>query len=288
MKNFIRHFLLLAIPLAMLIGCTRQAPHELQAVERPIQFLTIDAIAGSDSVLAPNSTLLVGETHGTWEAPIAVATLLRDAVNAGNNVVLCVELPHTEQSAIDRFLASDGETTATKDLLQPAFWSGQDGRSSVGMFAMLELVRSLRSQGNEICVRAIDAEWAKNANHRDRTMAESILEARKEIPNAILICLTGSVHNKTAKGAPWDAEYVPMGWTVSQAIPNLVSLNMTSAGGHAWQITDKGTGKTAKIGEDRGNDPFIQIHDTPKSGCDGIFYIGPITAAKPALIRPGE
>jgi len=285
----IRHFLLSIIALAMFAtGCAPQTPYDLQKIENPIQFLTENAIAGGDSVLVPNATLLIGETHGTWEAPIAVASLLRDALDGGNNAVLCVELPPTEQPAIDRFLDSDGKTTAIRNLLQPAFWSGQDGRSSVGMFAMLELARDLRSKGNDIYVRAIDGEWTENANHRDRTMAENILGVRKQFPNAILICLAGNVHTKTTKGAPCDEQYVPMGWTVSQAIPNLVSLKVIFAGGHAWQVTDQGTGKTTMNGEDRGDDPFILIHDAPNSGCDGVFYVGAVTAAKPAFANAGE
>ena len=44
-------------------------------VDSPIQYLSDKKIQGTDSVLVPGATLLIGEVHGTWETPILVATL---------------------------------------------------------------------------------------------------------------------------------------------------------------------------------------------------------------------
>tara|TARA_R110002111_G_C5995463_1_gene372466 strand:- start:2553 stop:3452 length:900 start_codon:yes stop_codon:yes gene_type:complete len=290
-----RSFLLLlsAVVVAILIvGYRRTVSLERQPIDRPIQFLKDDAIKGSDAMLENGATLLIGEIHGTWEIPIAVASLVRQALATGNEVILCVEIPTTEQESIDRFLNSDGEDRAVDDLLDTPFWVGQDGRASVGMFAMLELVRRLRSSGHEVHVHAIDLDWTRqpaeaSAYYRDQAMAENLLQVRKDSPAAILITLAGNVHTRTAKGAPWDDQYTPMGWFVSQSLPDLVSFNIQIAGGDAWVMTEQGEGERALSGKNQGDDPFLLIDDTREIGYDGVFYIGRISAAKPVFTRVG-
>jgi hypothetical protein len=66
---------------------------ERQSIDQPIEFIAGDGIKGSDLVLKPGATLLIGETHGTWETPIAVASLIRLAVAKGDEAVLCIEVP---------------------------------------------------------------------------------------------------------------------------------------------------------------------------------------------------
>ena len=286
-----RNFLLLAASVVVLIliaGYRPAVPLKRQPIDKPIRFLADNAIKGSDVTLKPGVTLLIGEIHGTWEIPIAVASLVRQALNTENEAILCVEVPETEQASIDRFLISDGKDRAINDLLRTPFWVGQDGRSSVGMFAMLELIRRLRSSGHQVHVQAIDFDWARkprdaSAYYRDQAMAENLLQARKKSPEAILIALAGNVHTKTAKGTSWDEEYLPMGWFVSQSLPNLSSFNIQIAGGDAWVMTEQGAGKTSMNGRDQGDDPFLRINDTHETGYNGVFYIGRVSAAHPVL-----
>lgn len=118
-------------------------------VDRPIQYLSDKKIQGTDSVLVTGATLLIGEVHGTWETPILVATLVRQAVVEDTETILCIEVSSSEQASLDRFLSSDGGTEAKRTLLKQPHWTNQDGRASVGMFALLELMRRLRSEGKK-------------------------------------------------------------------------------------------------------------------------------------------
>ena len=273
----------------------------IQLVDKPIQFLDDKKIQGTDSIIVPGATLLIGEVHGTWETPILVATLVRQAVRHDVEVFLCVELSSSEQTSIDQFLSSDGGDTAKKALLKNPHWTNQDGRASVGMFAMLELMRRLRSDGKRIQVIAMDANWTipdediaslppekikkleELANGRDHEMAKSIIQAREKSAKAIVIAYAGNVHAKVTQGAAWDPKYVPMGWYVSQKVKNLISLDAEVAGGQAWVITERGTGPTNFSGKDRGPLPFVKLLESADSGYHGMLYVGRITAAKPVV-----
>lgn len=290
-----RYFLLLlpAVVVAILIARFRHTVSlERQPIEKPIQFLHKDAIKGGDDTVKSGATLLIGEIHGTWEIPIAVASLVRQAVTADNEVILCVEVSAAEQESFNRFLNSDGSDRAIEALLDTPFWIGQDGRASVGMFAMLELVRRLHSSGHKVHVHAIDVDLngqpgEQSAYYRDQTMAENLLRVRKGSPKAILIALAGNIHTKTVKGAPWDDNYLPMGWFVSQAIPDTSSFNIQIAGGSAWVMTEQGAGERTFRGKEQGDDPFLLINKTLEIGYDGVFYIGRISAAKPVFTVTG-
>ncbi len=279
---------------------------EKPIVDKPVEFVAADLIRGTDLVLKPAATILIGEIHGTWETPVLVASIVQQAVTKHIDTILCIEVPSSEQAAIDRFLNSDGGKRAISSLLSHPHWSNEDGRASVGMFAMLELLRRLRKDGGKIQVVAMDLDLEapkgdpaslspdelkrleKLAAGRDREMAKSVIRAREASPKAIVIAYAGNVHTKVIKGAPWDPEYIPMGWYVSQRVANVVSLNTETADGQAWVITDRGVGATAMKGKDRGKDPFVEMFDKAESGYHGRLYVGRITAAKPAVAKSGE
>jgi hypothetical protein len=288
------------------LGCRTIRAEEKPLVDKPVEFVAADSIQGTDLVLKPAATILIGEIHGTWETPILVASLVRKAVTEHAETILCIEVSSSEQASIDRFLNSDGGERATDSLLSHPHWSSQDGRASVGMFAMLELLRRLRSDGKKFQVVAMDLDLEapkgdpasvspdelkrleKLAAGRDREMARFVIRAREASPQAIVIAYTGNVHTKVIKGAPWDAAYIPMGWYVSQKVANLVSLNAETAGGQAWVITDRGIGATAMTGQDRGKVPFVEKFENAESGYHGRLYVGRITAARPAVAKSGE
>ncbi len=113
----------------LLVAATgeRTGAHERQPIDKPIQFVTEGIIKGSESLLKPGATVLVGEIHGTWETPLVVATLMRRALTKSELGILCLELPVSEQASLDRFLNSDGGDQAIADLLKPPFWACQRG-----------------------------------------------------------------------------------------------------------------------------------------------------------------
>lgn len=290
-----------------LSGCKRTTGPTSQIIERPIDFLAEEAIEGADLVIRAGGTILIGEIHGTWEIPIVVASLVRLASDKGLETVLCIELSGSEQSQINDFVSSDGGPAAVHALLSGPHWNNPHGLASVGMFAMLELIRTLHAGGESVRVIAMDLdEWFPQgellllsteelskelALRRDSHMAQSVIQARKESPDALFIVFAGNVHTNVNKGAPWDDTfdtYVPMGHLMIQKIPDLVSLNVETAGRETWSTTDQSSGPTMRYGKDCGDRPFIEMNVNADSGYHGRLYVGPVTAAKPAVVNSGE
>ncbi|MEZ6034701.1 MAG: hypothetical protein R3C17_16525 [Planctomycetaceae bacterium] len=287
------------------LDCVQIYAQQTPPADKPIQFIDQNEFQGTDLILEPGATILIGEIHGTWETPILVASLVRQAVIKDTETILCVELSSSEQASIERFLNSDGGETAIDSLLRSPHWNSQDGRASIGMFGMLELLRRLRNDGKQIRVVAMDSSWEapsgdiaslppeelkklkELANGRDREMAESVIQARARAPKAIVIAFAGNVHAKVVRGAPWDPKYIPMGWYVSQKVKNLVSLNAETSGGQAWVMTDRGIGPTNFKGDDNGSSPFVKLLDNAETGYHGTLYVGRISAARPAKAKSG-
>ncbi|MEM7146840.1 MAG: hypothetical protein AAF591_17040 [Verrucomicrobiota bacterium] len=277
-------------------GCDRAGAPVRRDIERSIEFVAADDIGGAELILKRGATVLIGELHGTWEIPLVVASLARMAMHDGLTTVVCVELAASEQSSLDAFLNSDGGADATDALFRGPHWQHQDGRASVGMFGMLELMRRLRAGGGDIRVVAMDASllsagegegMAELANQRDREMGRNVIRARKDFPDALILALAGNVHANIKKGAPWDEGYAPMGWHVHEALPQVIGLNIETAGGESWGTRAEGTGVSSVRGEDRGDHPFVEMHVNADTGYHGRLYVGRITAAKPVLVIDG-
>ncbi len=274
--------------------------------DKPIDFLDCQKIQGSESIIVPGATILIGEIHGTWETPIVVATLARQALNAGAETILCVEVSASDQASLDRFLDSDGGADSKSALLKQSHWMNQDGRASIGMYAMFELLRRLRSEEKRVQVVAIDCDWnvpeenlaslspeklrqlEELAKTRDAEMAKAVIQTRAKSDKAVVIAYTGNVHTRVIKGTAWDPDYLPMGWYVSQQVKNLVSLDVDHANGQAWVSTEKGSGPTRFSGKDQGATPFVTLFENASSGYHGKLYVGRITAAEPAGGKKGR
>jgi hypothetical protein len=225
--------------------------------------------------------LLVGEMHGTEESPAFVARLLCERGAAPT--VLGLELPASEQPALDAFLASDGGALAIRALVAGAHWqrADQDGRSSLAMLALVETARRARLQGRALDVVAFDVEPPGGAD-RDQRMAQNLLAARAAHPGAALIVLTGNIHASTVKGTRWDPDLVPMGAHLRSAGAPVRGIDVRHAGGTAWVcMMDGGCGPAELEGSGRGATPFVEaITDRP--GFDAIYYVGALTASPPA------
>lgn len=148
--------------------------------------------------------LLVGEVHGTNEAPTLIGDLACASATSGSPVVVALEIPIEEQTSLDNFLASKGSDADQAALLASQFWTRQppqDGRSSA---AMLKLLRTLRAEGARINVLAVDDGIHGSS---DAGMATRIRAAHSEGTN--VIALLGNVHTSHEKGQRSMPEYEP-------------------------------------------------------------------------------
>jgi len=247
-------------------------------------------VPGATQVVRPGTVVLLGELHGTAEAPRATGDLACHAVRTGAPVVVGLELPRAEQARLDAFLASGGGAEARAALLGGEFWRRdyQDGRTSRAMAELVERLRALRAAGGDVDVLAIDEPAAED---RDEAMAAALAAAIADArPEAIVIVLTGNLHNRLTRGNPWNPSYQPMGLVLSRRLPDaeIVSLELAHAGGTAWFCAGGGGCGEQRVGGSAtaSETGIVLLPPEEREGTTGRYRIGPITASPPAVAEP--
>lgn len=245
------------------------------------------AIPGSEALLERGAIVLLGEVHGTNEAPAAVGDLVCLAAEAGLDVSVGLEIPVSESAPLERYLASDGGAESRRALLARPFWAReyQDGRSSR---AMLDLVERLRRAEPRPRVLAIDDPGAPDG--RDAAMAAALSRAAEAVPGGLVVALTGNLHNRLAVGTGWDPEYRPMGLRLAEMRPaRVISLQLAHAGGSAWVCTGSRAADCGVITLGGRSEQRAAAAIEPAEGVDaarGELFLGRVTASHPARETP--
>lgn len=224
------------------------------------------------------SLLLVGEVHGTNEAPALVSDLACASAKSGNAMIVALEVPIEEQARLDRFLTSDGADADQAALLNSRFWTRQpqDGRSSAAMLKLLHRLRTLRAEGARISVLAVDDGMAGS---RDAGMARRIWAAHNG--GTPVIALLGNVHASREKGRQGMPDYEPAGYLLSDRNPH--SVYVRGPAGTAWVCVPE-CGVTSIpnnrfVGDRKGYLPANGVIP----GYDGLYAPTSSTASPPAV-----
>lgn len=243
-------------------------------------------------LLEPGTVLLVGEMHGTEEAPAFVRSVACRALAEDLPVTVGLEIDRADDATFQEYLRSDGSAAARERLLAAPFWhrASQDGRSSR---AMLELVDDLRELAASGKLRAILIDRPHPGAERDRAMAERVAEAVTERPGDLVVVLTGNIHNRLTKGMPWNDELEPMGYRLRRLLPEarLVSLDMAYPGGTAWVCFGAECGVQEIEGSPAAEGRTgIELLEDAGGGepYSGRYFTGPLTASRPAVAQAGS
>jgi len=256
-------------------------------------------IEGLDALLQPGAVLVFGDPFGTNEVPAFLEVAACHAAQAGHGILLALEIPAPEQPLLDAFLVSGGTPADRAALLGGRFWNRpyQDGRSSRAVYELVDRVRALRSQAPARVV-GID-QPALQGSERDAFMAGKVLQAREQAPGSVTFVLTGNAHARTVKGAPWDAEFLPLGWHLEKAVgKRLLSLDASFSRGQAWvcNLLPEPVCGPREMPRPRHTlgtlwRNAVMAGDVPRverfgartgEGFDGIFFVGAISASGPA------
>lgn len=90
--------------------------------------------------------IIVGEMHGTTEAPAIFADLICWAREVKRPIIVGIEL--RDQPALDIFFMGSGnDGPRIRELLSAEEWKGRDGRTSTAMLTLLERLRVLKGVG---------------------------------------------------------------------------------------------------------------------------------------------
>lgn len=246
---------------------------------------------GLGPLLTEGRIVLLGEIHGSEEAPALVAAAACAAAERGLEVVVALEIPLEEEERVVRFLASAGGADAREQLLAGDFWRRpyQDGRSSEAMLSLLEDLRRSSSSTGRVSVALLDsARTFAGGQERDDLLGERMASAVASAPaGSLVLALVGNVHSRATPGVPWDAAYRPAGVAVAQRWPaRTLSLLLTNPPGEAWTCSG-GEPESCHArplgGRSDGEPGHVELFAAPREGHHGSFHLPALTASAPAV-----
>ncbi|MET0401532.1 MAG: hypothetical protein ABW123_03975 [Cystobacter sp.] len=302
---------------AVLVGNSQQGSRDMvmewkmfRALAPGLASVARKSSDSSDVVVAPDATLecgvpilglgklaraghvvLLGELHGTRQVPHFVAQSACQVVTQGLPVTVGVEMPDGNQARLEAFIASQGAEEDWAKLMESPFWRSPypDGRNSEGVVSLLEALRRLRAQGQDVRVFAYDHPPLEG-EAREEAMARRVLEVAAASPRRVLLVVSGNLHPRQVKGLPWNGDYQPMGLRVARERRGVYSLDIAYKSGTAWicalgaeQKLECGVRPTK--GRDHGDRYFVQLFDARDAqGYQGLFYVGAVSASPPAVV----
>lgn len=210
-------------------------------------------------LIEPGALVLIGETHGTREFPQVVGRLVELAVDRGLPVLVGLEVPLSEQPAVDAFLADAGIGPGDVDALTASyFWrrppEHDDGRAGEGLIDLFTTAREAARRG-VVRVFAFDQPWGELGTiatpemaamlnmPRDQVMAETAIAAidgwTASHGPAFTVLLAGNMHTRIVRFPEVTEPH--LGELLIERFPHLVTLDGHWAGGRFRAMTsDRG------------------------------------------------
>ncbi|NBB63291.1 hypothetical protein GVN18_28900 [Pseudomonas sp. ODNR1LW] len=241
----------------------------------------------------PERVIVVGELHGTEEAPAAFAQMVCAASERGP-VVVALEMGEAMQPVLDRLLIAEDAPSAKAALKGSPMANPRihdDGRSSEAMFAMLDTVRQLKSAGRDISFHAFQPTTRLstprlNQSWSELAMAQNIAEAVSKRPDARILVLVGGFHARKTIYSRWADIGLP-------AIAHLpasetLTLKIAQQGGAHWGCSVDSCGIQPSMVSDDPAPRGIRLEQTDDGAYDGVLALGPWTASPPMDVTSGR
>lgn len=227
--------------------------------------------------------VVVGEMHGTTEAPAAFADMVCAARDKGP-VTVALEFSEGMQPMLDAFMAAESDEAARAILA--AYPHGpfvyHDGRGSVAMLGLLLRLRAMQRETPSLKVVAFAPDSPRvqgfNQSYSELDMGHRLATAARKAPDSRMLVLVGNIHaqRKTIES-----------YNLTPAVVHLpsaevVSLYVVPQGGTSWNCRGDGCGPA----------PLPETYDAAARGViiqpygsgafDGVLALGPTTASEPA------
>lgn len=224
--------------------------------------------------------VILGEWHGTREAPALIEQLAEDAIAERLSVRVLLEQPATLNAAYSRMTGQAHDRTLLCDAAAEYFARSRDGRATVALAELALALGHLSAQGSPVAVSAMDvtqetpfAAGTPPLTWRRDHMARMIASVAPEADLTLVI--VGNNHPPALKRRLAQAE---AGFEV-------LTLRQAWDAGEAWNC-QRGQcavhrAAASSVGPEDRNDQ-IQIRlDSDVRRYDGYAYVGPITASQP-------
>lgn len=245
--------------------------------------------AGLASLFQPGKLILMGEVHGTAETPAAFDAAVCNALERGHAVSVGLELGPDQ---VEPLAAISPRMAAS--LQSRSCWIPRSGRAPsrtaarVWPCSVIEQLRLAKQRSPNLNVFVLEEGVAAGAAFGmtgDERMAARVRAERRRRPEAIVLTLTGNVHNRLQAMPPMpDGRRLPtpMGVLLSDLSP--VSVLVATTSGTAWVCTPE-CGVTAWPAP--GTAPVGSLpayREQPQAAAyTGEWWLGPSTASVPAV-----
>lgn len=248
-----------------------------------------EIVASLEPLIKPGRIVMIGEWHGTNEFPGLVELLVEQAVRSELSVVVGLEVPCSEQAAMDNLAGPASEVDGSWWRRSSEF---RDGRSSQAMARLVAAVASNKM----VTAVAMDGPWVAPGSPipmellhlveapRDETMARHLLDAIDRHRRPFTVVLAGSEHTKV--GADHNGQPT-LGRYITQWHPGAVALLGRAAGGEAWGLRRTGqqgplTSGAFPVPDDAELQPGAQWADqVGTDGHHGYVHVGDVTPSPP-------
>lgn len=187
--------------------------------------------------------MLIGEMHGTWEYPRLVGRLAELAVDRGLPVLVGLEIPMTEQPAIDAYVTGASPDAPTGS----SFWHRDprhdDGRAGEALAELLATLRAAAGRGRvQVC--AFDTPWGEEGTivppeqvplyttPRDQVMADNLTQAVERAGGPDGLCtlvLAGNIHTRISRYPDVDEPH--LGEMLAERFPGVMAWDGHWTGG---------------------------------------------------------
>lgn len=235
---------------------------------------------------SPNAVIMLGELHGTEQAPRFVGDLACALAARGLPVTVALELPIESSGELGRLVTDDRPNAGDWQALFGGVW--QDGRRSTAIAELVERLAAMRHSGANIDVASYAPDSAP-AQERDEGMSRALAALAGK--GRVLVVLSGNLHNRLRAGTAISAQYRPAGFGLAKLIApdRIISLDIGYDAGTAWlcagpKPTDCGVHHVGA----RHPSPWgsvILFDSLDAEGYGGRFGVGAITAAVPAIAK---
>jgi hypothetical protein len=233
--------------------------------------------------------IMVGELHGTEQAPRFVGDLACALARRGLPVTVALELPVELSDRLQRLATAPAGQTNTVDWQAVFSAAWQDGRRSTAIAELVERVAAMRRAGANVGLASYAPDSAPTAQERDTGMGRAI--AALAVAQRSIIVLSGNLHNRLRVGTAISRDYRPAAVTLASLVDpkRIVSLDMAYEAGTAWICTGSAPADCGvrKVGP---RNPLawgdVRLFDsTDVNGYQGRFGVGAVTAALPAAAK---
>lgn len=234
--------------------------------------------------------IIVGEGHGSQEMPDYFLKIACRLIQENKPLLIGLEIPASEQLAINNYMQSDGDMGDRIDLLSGIFWhrARKFGMASEALLSIIETSRKWKKSGIPILVFSYDqaeGSWPERlqknesfwGGYRESMMGLNIDVRARLYPNHTLLIFSGGIHARRNDGG--KNSYPSMAYQLATKYKTR-TITFSHPEGETWHCGGE-TRETMKCGVQRERKSKFLVNPD----FDITIPLEKLTASLPAVDR---